>query len=104
MVECPLCKHKAEFKSQSKKKKKKERKEKEEYRIRKFPFQHLPKSGLFICSLFFFIFFYLFVLAILGLELKDYTLSQSSNPFFSDFFFFFEIGSHKLFAWAGFKP
>jgi hypothetical protein len=33
-----------------------------------------------------------------GLELRTYTLSHSTSPFFS-----LEIGPHKLFAWAGFK-
>jgi hypothetical protein len=37
---------------------------------------------------------------VLGFELRAYTLSHSTSPFFG----FSEIGSHKLFAWAGFKP
>jgi hypothetical protein len=39
---------------------------------------------------------------VLGLELRAYTLSHSTNLFFG--MGFFEIGSHKLFAQAGFKP
>jgi hypothetical protein len=37
---------------------------------------------------------------VLGLELRAYTLSHST------FFVmgFFKIGSHELFAWAGFEP
>jgi hypothetical protein len=40
-------------------------------------------------------------LAALGLELRACTLSHSTSPFSEGFFF--EIGSHKLFAQAGFK-
>jgi hypothetical protein len=42
---------------------------------------------------------YLFF-AVLGLELRAFTLSHSPLPLFVDFF---EIGSCELFAWAGFK-
>jgi hypothetical protein len=35
--------------------------------------------------------------AVLGLELRTYTLSHSTSPFFV--LDFFEIGSFKLFAW-----
>jgi hypothetical protein len=31
-------------------------------------------------------------------------LNHSTSPFSVKVFFFFEIGSHKLFAQAGFKP
>jgi hypothetical protein len=50
--------------------------------------------------------FYLFVVvfAILGLEFRAFTLIHSTSPIFGFFFFFFEIGSHKPFAWAGLKP
>jgi hypothetical protein len=40
--------------------------------------------------------------AVLGFELRASTLSHSTSPFFV--MGFLEIGSHKLFAWAGFKP
>jgi hypothetical protein len=41
--------------------------------------------------------------AVLGFELRAYTLSHSTSPpFFCDGFF--EIGSCKPFAWAGFAP
>jgi hypothetical protein len=43
-----------------------------------------------------------FVFAVLGLELRVFTLSNSTSPIFVKGFF--EIGSHELFAWAGFKP
>jgi hypothetical protein len=46
-----------------------------------------------------------FPLVELGFELRAYTLSHSTSPFF--FFFvkdFFEIGSRELLAWAGFEP
>jgi hypothetical protein len=39
---------------------------------------------------------------VFGFELRDYTLSHSTNPFFV--MNFLKIGSHELFAWAGFKP
>jgi hypothetical protein len=38
---------------------------------------------------------------VLGLELRAYTLSHSTSPFFHDGVF--KIGSHELFAWAGLK-
>jgi hypothetical protein len=41
--------------------------------------------------------------AVLGLELKAFTLSHSTSPIFCDRGFF-EIESHELFAWAGFNP
>jgi hypothetical protein len=44
---------------------------------------------------FFFSFF-----VVLGLELRAYILSHSTNPFVMDFF---EIGSLELFALAGFE-
>jgi hypothetical protein len=37
-----------------------------------------------------------------GLELRVYTLSHSTSSFFVKCFF--EIGSHELFAQAGFEP
>jgi hypothetical protein len=49
-----------------------------------------------IFCLCFFIYF-----AVLGLELKAYTLSHSTSPFFV--MGFYEMGSHKLFAQAGFE-
>jgi hypothetical protein len=39
---------------------------------------------------------------VLGFEVRAYTLSHSTSPFFV--MEFFEIGSHELFALAGFKP
>jgi hypothetical protein len=47
----------------------------------------------------FFLYYFLFF-AVLGFELKAYTLSHSISPFCVKYF---EIGSHKLFAWAGFE-
>jgi hypothetical protein len=44
--------------------------------------------------------FILFYFAVLGLELRVYTLTHSTI-FVKGFF---EIASPKLFAWAGFKP
>jgi hypothetical protein len=43
--------------------------------------------------------FFVFLFSLLGFELRAYTLSHSTF-FVMDFL---EIGSHKLFAWAGFK-
>jgi hypothetical protein len=43
----------------------------------------------------------LFFFAVLGLELRAYTLSHSTSPIFV--MGFFEIGSHELFAQAGFE-
>jgi hypothetical protein len=40
--------------------------------------------------------------AVLGFELRAYTSSHSTSPFFV--MGFFEIGSYKLFAQAGFEP
>jgi hypothetical protein len=40
--------------------------------------------------------------AVLVFELRAYTLSYSTSPFFV--LGIFEIGSHELFAWAGFEP
>jgi hypothetical protein len=42
-----------------------------------------------------------FFFAVLGLELRAYTLSHSTSPFFE--MGFFEIRSCELFAQAGFK-
>jgi hypothetical protein len=52
------------------------------------------------CFFFFSFFFFFFV--VLGFELRAHTLSHSTSPFFV--MGFFEIGSCKLFPWAGFKP
>jgi hypothetical protein len=43
-----------------------------------------------------------FFFPVLGLELRAYTLSHSTIPFFV--MGVFEIGSPKLFSRAGFKP
>jgi hypothetical protein len=40
-------------------------------------------------------------LAILGLELRAFTLSHSTSPFCEGFF---KIGSHELFAQVGLEP
>jgi hypothetical protein len=40
--------------------------------------------------------------AVLGFELRAFTLSHSTSPF--SVMDFFEIGSHELFPWAGFEP
>jgi hypothetical protein len=47
-------------------------------------------------------FLFCFVLVILGLELRAFTLSHSTSPIFV-LVFFFEIGSRKLFAQDGFE-
>jgi hypothetical protein len=39
---------------------------------------------------------------VLGFELRAFTLSHSTSPFFV--FSIFEIRSHELFAWAGLQP
>jgi hypothetical protein len=49
-----------------------------------------------------FFFFFFFFLVVLGLELRAYTLSHSTQPIFV--MEFFELGSHKLFAQAIFEP
>jgi hypothetical protein len=49
-----------------------------------------------------FLFIYLFICCSLGFELRTFTLSHSTSPFFV--MGFFEIGSHKLFIQAGFEP
>jgi hypothetical protein len=46
------------------------------------------------------IFFFFF--AVLGFEFRAYTLIHSTSPFFV--IGISQIGSHKLFAWAGLKP
>jgi hypothetical protein len=54
---------------------------------------------------FMFFFFFLnglFFFAVLGLELRAYTLSYSSSPIFVKDVF--EIGLCELFAWAVFEP
>jgi hypothetical protein len=40
--------------------------------------------------------------ALLGFELWAYTLSHFTSPFCDGIFF--KIGTHELFAWAGFEP
>jgi hypothetical protein len=57
--------------------------------------QHMAESIIIIIIFFFFG-------VVLGLELKTFTLSHAASPFFV--VGFFELGSHELFAWAGFKP
>jgi hypothetical protein len=46
--------------------------------------------------------FFVFVCVVLGFELRAYTLSHSTSPFF--IMGFFKIGSRELFAWAGLEP
>jgi hypothetical protein len=46
------------------------------------------------------VFFFFF--AVLGFELRAYSLSHCTSPFIV--MGFFEIGSLELFAWAGFEP
>jgi hypothetical protein len=48
-------------------------------------------------------YYYFIYFAVLGLELRAFTLSHATSPIFCDRVFF-EIGSCKLFAWAGFEP
>jgi hypothetical protein len=43
-----------------------------------------------------------FVFGVLEFELRAYTLSHSTSPFFV--MVFFKIGSHELFTQADFKP
>jgi ascorbate-specific PTS system EIIC-type component UlaA len=45
---------------------------------------------------------FLCVCVVLGFELRAYTSSHFTSPVFV--MGFFAIGSHELFAWAGFKP
>jgi hypothetical protein len=59
-----------------------------------FEFEHLTAVYKYL------IYFFLCVL-VLGLELRAFTLSHSTNPFFVKGFF--EIGSCELFAQAGFE-
>jgi hypothetical protein len=50
------------------------------------------------------IFIYFFFFVVLGLELRAYTLSHSTSPFFFVCVLgIFEIGSCELFALAGFE-
>jgi hypothetical protein len=44
---------------------------------------------------------YLFIFVVLEFELRVYTLSHPTSPLFM--MDFFKIGSHNLFAWAGFE-
>jgi hypothetical protein len=43
-------------------------------------------------------------IAVLGPELRAFTLSHSTNLIFFVFEGFFEIASHELLPWAGFEP
>jgi hypothetical protein len=68
-------------------------------------FSFFPCKNMWLqhhCSFFPFSSSFFFFLAVLGLELRAYTLSHSTSPFLV--MGFFEIGSHELFAWAGFEP
>jgi hypothetical protein len=64
-----------------------------------------PLSPHSYCQIFFlffsfpFLFFFFFFFAVLEFELRAYTLSHSTSPFFVTGFF--EIGSCELFALAG---
>jgi hypothetical protein len=55
----------------------------------------------FICKMEMIITFWVFF-PVLGFELRAYTLSHSTSPFFV--LDVFKIGSCKLFAQAGFEP
>jgi hypothetical protein len=55
---------------------------------------NLQALGCYFCFVFVFFFFF----AVLGLELRTYTLSHSTAPFMM---VFFEVGSRRLFAQAG---
>jgi hypothetical protein len=55
-----------------------------------------PSNQCFSLFLLFFVFF-----AAMVFGLRDCILSHSTSPLFV--IYFFEIGSHELFAWAGFK-
>jgi hypothetical protein len=46
--------------------------------------------------------FIYFFFEVLGLELRAFTLSHSTNPIFV--LSIFEIAPHEPFAWAGFEP
>jgi hypothetical protein len=54
-------------------------------------------------TLFFFFFFFFFFFAVVGFELRVYSLSYSASPIFFFVMGFIEIESHKLFAYAGFQ-
>jgi hypothetical protein len=57
----------------------------------------LQENTHFYCMWFFFFFFS----SVLGFELRAYTLSHSTSPFlWLLLLLFFDIGSHKLFAWG----
>jgi hypothetical protein len=55
-----------------------------------------------LCPHRFIIIIIVIIFAVLGLELRAYTLSHSTSPFFV--IGIFEIGSYKLFAQTGFEP
>jgi hypothetical protein len=59
-------------------------------------------SFLLLFPLIFFFFFFFF--AVLGFQFRGYTLSHSTTPALFCDEIFFKIGSHELFAWAGFEP
>jgi hypothetical protein len=61
-----------------------------------------PSVILPVYSFAFFFSFFSFFFSVLRLELRAYTLSPSTSPFVR--WAFFEIGSHELFAQAGFEP
>jgi hypothetical protein len=63
------------------------------------PIVYRPCTGGPQCLNFVFSFF-----AVLEFELRTYTLTHSTSPFLCVCDGFFEIGSCKLFAQAGFKP
>jgi hypothetical protein len=46
--------------------------------------------------------FFSFFFSVLGFELRAYTLSHSTSPFFV--MGFFNRGAQKLFGWTDFKP
>jgi nitrate reductase gamma subunit len=60
---------------------------------------HLYFNAKLVADLFIYLFIYLF--AVLGLEIRVFTLSHSTSPIFVNSFS--EIESLVLFAWASFK-
>jgi hypothetical protein len=59
--------------------------------------KQMPQQSKLNCI--YLLFIYLFM--VLGFELRTYTLSHCTSPFFV--MGFFEIGSHELFAQVGFE-
>jgi hypothetical protein len=60
---------------------------------------HWEKKDDSICTFIFWTSTFFFFYAVLGIELRAFTLSHSTSPFLWSVF---EIGSHELFAQTGF--